>query len=158
MSFSELHTLLQQQVDSARDLTALLGREREALEGKDPEQITAVVTEKQSLLSQLSQIEMNREKLLHSLGVKNTPEAFNRFIQENDTNDQLATLADELRSVLDNCFQMNRVNGGIAELSYHYLAHSLAILRGGEGENETTYGPQGKTKAPADNQRSLAKA
>jgi len=120
MSFSELHTLLQQQVDSARDLTALLEREREALEGKDPEQITAVVTEKQALLSQLSQIEMNREKLLHSLGVENTPEAFNRFIQENDTNDKLATLADELRSVLDNCF--------------------------------------GKTKAPADNQRSLAKA
>ncbi|MDX1334947.1 MAG: flagellar protein FlgN [Gammaproteobacteria bacterium] len=158
MSFSELHTLLQQQVDSARELTSLLEREREALEGKDPEQITEVVTEKQALLSQLSQIEMNRERLLHSLGIDNTPEALDLFIQENDENAKLATVRDELRSVLDNCFQLNRVNGGIAELSYHYLAHSLAILRGGEGENETTYGPQGKTKAPADNQRSLAKA
>jgi flagella synthesis protein FlgN len=158
MSFSELHSLLQRQVESARELTALLAREREALEGKDPEQITTVVTEKQELLSQLSQLEMNREQLLQSLGVDNTPEDFDHFIEENDTNNQLATLADELRSVLDNCFQMNRVNGGIAELSYHYLAHSLAILRGGEGENETTYGPQGKTKAPSDHHRSLAKA
>jgi flagellar biosynthesis/type III secretory pathway chaperone len=101
---------------------------------------------------------MDRERLITGMGDEASPEQFDAFLAQHDSTGQLAMLADELRKELDTCFQMNRVNGGIAELSYHYLSHSLAILRGGEGQNETTYGPQGKTSTAGDSHRTLAKA
>lgn len=158
MSAHELQGIIEQQIESAQKLVDLLERERTALEGKDPDLIASVVSEKQTLLTALSQLEIERERMLASLGIDNTPEAFEQYIQQSGSGNQLSSRLEELKTVLDSCFQMNRVNGGIAELSYHYLSHSLAILRGGEGQNETTYDTHGKTSGSGDAQRTLAKA
>lgn len=149
--------ILNQQIQSADRFKELLTRERETLEGRDLQGFEQLIDEKQKLVSILEKLERERSAQISGAGYNGAPEDFEEYLKAEDKAGRLAALADRLSALLSDCFQMNRINGGIAELSYHYLNQSLAILRGTEPHQKNTYGPQGKPVDSGDSQRSIAK-
>jgi len=153
----QIAAILKQQIEAASDLQDLLTQERAALESRDLEAFDKIVAEKQTLVSQLDDLERTRNTLVTQAGYSGEPEKFDDYLTAEDQGSRLTKQSEQLRSILSECFQLNRINAGMVELSYHYLNQSLAVLRGTEGPQKDTYGPQGKTIESSDSQRTIAK-
>jgi flagellar biosynthesis/type III secretory pathway chaperone len=150
-------TVLKQQIDAAGALQGLLNQERAALESRDLETFDKIITQKQAQVAQLDDLERARNKLVQQAGFPGEPEKFNEYLSALGQGSALSQQSEQLKALLSECFQLNRINAGMVELSYHYLNQSLAVLRGTEGHQKDTYGPQGKHIESADSQRTIAK-
>jgi len=153
----QITAILKQQIDAASALQDLLSQERDALESRDLEAFDKIVANKQTLVSQLDDLERRRNALVKQAGYAGEPEKFDQYLTAEDQDSSLTSQAEQLKSILSECFQLNRINAGMVELSYHYLNQSLAVLRGTEGTQKNTYGPQGKAIESGDSQRTIAK-
>jgi flagellar biosynthesis/type III secretory pathway chaperone len=154
----QIADILSKQIEAATQLQHLLSQERKALEGRDLDHIDEIIQQKQAQVSILDDLERQRGQLVQKAGFDGKPEMFSAYLEAEDHGLKLTRLTDQLKAVLSECFQLNRVNGGIAELSYHYLNQSLAVLRGTGNQLDATYGPQGKPVDSADSQHTIAKA
>ncbi len=153
----QIASVLKQQIDAANALQDLLSQERAALECRDLETFDKIVAQKQGQVAQLDDLERSRKNLVQQSGYPGEPEKFGEYLFAVDQDDTLTPLSERLKNILSECFQLNRINAGMVELSYHYLNQSLAVLRGTEGLQKDTYGPQGKHIESADSQRTIAK-
>jgi flagellar biosynthesis/type III secretory pathway chaperone len=153
----QIADILSKQIEAATLLQNLLSRERKALEGRDLADFDRIISKKQAQVSILDDLEQQRTSLVQKAGYDSAPEKFTAYLAAEDPGSRLTRLADQLKDILSECFQLNRINGGIAELSYHYLNQSLAVLRGTQGQLDGTYGPQGKPLDSGDSQHTLAK-
>lgn len=153
----QIATILKQQIDAASALQDLLTQERAALESRDLETFDKIITQKQTLVAQLDDLERTRYTLVTQAGYAGEPEKFDEYLTAEDQGSRLAEQSEQLKSILSECFQLNRINAGMVELSYHYLNQSLAVLRGTEGPQKDTYGPQGKAIESSNSQRTIAK-
>jgi flagellar biosynthesis/type III secretory pathway chaperone len=154
----QIADILSKQIEAATQLQQLLSQERNALEGRDLDNIDAIIQQKQAQVGILDDLERKRGQLVQNAGFDNKPEMFSAYLDAEDHDLRLTKLTDRLKEVLSECFQLNRINGGIAELSYHYLNQSLAVLRGTGNQLDSTYGPQGKPVDSSDSQHTIAKA
>ena len=118
----------------------MLDAERAALTGDCAETVAAHAADKTALLGRLEGLETERRSLCGDHRDANASEA-------------IRVRWRSLMAVMANCRQANEVNGYIVNVRHGQVRQLLDVLRGGPA---TTYGPQGKTLAPA--LRALARA
>jgi flagella synthesis protein FlgN len=138
-----IESLLDQQIDVARELASVLESERDALTGTSPEAVCQTAVQKVRLLERFERLELERRGLFTDAGLQ--------------TNAGLThTIAQRWRSLmglLATCRNANETNGLIVNLKQGQIRQLLDIVRGGSA---ITYGPQGQTFAAAV--RPLARA
>ena len=153
-----LREILENELEAVDQLTGLLEIERSLLEDNKHQSLDELLTKKNALLLNLNQLEQKRSQYVIAQGFDGSPEQFPEFLLKSDSGKTLIPLVERLKEKLEDCFQKNRVNGGIAELSAYCIDHSLSILRGTSGQDSATYGPGGQKPTQSESQRTLAKA
>ncbi len=133
-------------LESARRLLDVLEREHAALARGDAPALSDCVSEKNRLLAEIE-----------GFGRAGPAPEERSFGVESPARDpETQRSRQNLRALLEQCAQRNRVNGRIIELSRQRTQRALAILRGQAAAD--IYGPGG-TAAPAPSaHRSIAKA
>jgi flagella synthesis protein FlgN len=139
----QIESLLDQQIDVARRLAAVLESERAVLSGDSPAAVCEKAAEKMQLLEQFERLDAERSALHAQIG---TPAAMN-------LTNEIAQRWRSLMSLLAACRNANETNGLIVSLKQGQVRQLLDILRGGPA---VTYGPQGRNSAHAV--RPLARA
>lgn len=119
-------------LESARRLLEVLEREHAALTRGDAAVLSDCVSEKNLLLAEIEGFG----------GAGPAPEE--------------KSFGQDLRALLEQCAQRNRVNGRIIELSQQRTQRALAILRGQAAAD--IYGPGGSAAPAPSAHRPLAKA
>lgn len=152
-----LQAILEKEIGAVDRLVVLLDQERLVLEENRHEDLPALLTEKNALLLTLNQLETERSQLVSSLGFDGSADQFSKYIADSDQGKVLSPLLDQLKVKLEACFQKNRINGGIAELSAYCIDHSISVLRGTPDTTGLTYGPGGQKPPQAESQRTLGK-
>ncbi len=149
MDFQQVHTLLQAELDSVRQLATCLEQEQQALATLDGPALEAVAASKQQLLLRMEQQAGERTRLATEAGYgADTMEA---FMAAADRQDQLTACWRELLEALRTCQHQNRVNGGVIVLGREQLQTALGLLRGQQtGPRSTTYQANGRTPTSLD--------
>jgi flagellar biosynthesis protein FlgN len=140
---TRIESLLDQQIDVARKLAAILEAERDALTGTSPELVCEKAAQKVQLLERFERIEAQRRGLYAEAGLPATA-ALSQTITQRWRS---------LMGLLAACRNANETNGLIVNLKQGQIRQLLDIVRGGPS---ITYGPQGQTFAAAV--RPLARA
>lgn len=116
---NELYLLLEGEISCTRKLLETLNRETEILVDRDISALESFTAEKAELINQLKSIAEQRETLLTELADEPLK-----------TDDQAATLWQDLMSLAANCQEKNHVNGSIIEIGYRQSQQALDILQG----------------------------
>lgn len=151
MAERQIEQLLDQQIQIAAQLAAVLEAERDALTGTSPSLVSEKAAEKVRLLEIFERLENERRRICAESGVASLADA------SRDTSTGLTrTLSHRWRSLmglLAACRNANETNGLILNLKQGQVRQLLDIVRGGPA---VTYGPNGQTLASAV--RPLARA
>ena len=139
---TRIESLLDQQIEVARKLAAVLEAERDALTGDSPETVCEKAALKVQLLEQFERLESERRGLHPDLG--SAAAALSQTITQRWRS---------LMGLLAACRNANETNGLIVNLKQGQIRQLLDIVRGGPS---ITYGPHGQTFAAAV--RPLARA
>lgn len=115
--------------DSLHRLTGLLQEEQTHLRGRDPEGIAAVARDK---LAQVQSVERGAAALatlLAEKGLQPTRDGLAACL----TSPMLQRQWQDIAAHLQACAQLNRVNGGVIEVSRNVAERLLGLLRGDAG-------------------------
>lgn len=149
MDFQQVHTLLQAELDSVRQLATCLEQEQQALATLDGPALEAVAASKQQLLLRMEQQAGERTRLATEAGYGT--DSMEAFMAASDRQGQLTACWAELLEALRTCQHQNRVNGGVIVLGREQLQTALGLLRGQQtGPRSTTYQANGRTPTPLD--------
>ncbi|MHB1240787.1 MAG: flagella synthesis protein FlgN [Gammaproteobacteria bacterium] len=154
--YGALARLLQEQLEAASRLNALLDQEQNALTQVDPTTVETLTVDKQQHLEQLEDWERRRLQLLASAGYAPGNPGMTAFLHANDPDGVLSAKWEELLTLVRACRDRNRRNGGILEMSRIRIQQALDILRG-QLPGGSGYGPKGKPLGH-NQRRSIAKA
>ncbi len=155
INIKQILIIVQDEVRCAKKLLDRLKMEHEALTKHDVDDIHLAAMDKKLLISDLERLATKQGEILRDAGID--PEQtdlnalFNRPGQE-----KIQQHWQELSSLLSQCRQQNRVNGGIIKISQNFTQQSLDILRGVPSLSKL-YNPKGKTDTIAG-KRQLAQA
>jgi len=141
----QLHSVLQSELNIAKQLAELLVGERQALALSDIATITDINNKKQPLIMKLEQHSRQRDAVLTSTGFPTGKQGLEAFIDNQTEDDALALthLIKNLKAVAKICQQKNQVNGGIVSINRQYLQRAISVLRGRDPES-SAYGPGGE--------------
>lgn len=146
----QLGLLFQQQITGAEQLYQLLKRENEALVKRDADAIQNISQQKSAQSVMLEQLAGQQRQLLQEAGVSFTPEGLKTLL--NTLTPALATQLrkrqQQLQSLLEQCQNLNMVNGNIIAANKHSAETALAILRGQLAQENLTYSAGGQAVAP----------
>ena len=112
-----------------------LSDEHDALRNNQYEIIMSLAEQKQSLVSQLDELDQQRLQLSGNTD-------FTKFLALSSP--QLSQAWQALREKIQRCQQQNEVNGRILKRRNQIARETLNIITGRCNEDETTYGPGGK--------------
>ena len=127
-----LKDLVEFQLQSAKSLSLLLEKEKEAITQRISKSIEAIAHEKITLITQLQTTD---ERIQRHPDVKNLTD-----------DPDLKPYVDEIRSVIHNCQQANDVNGEAlknAQLSFNKLNN---LMKQSQGKLGMTYNSDGQTQ------------
>ena len=108
-------------------LVGLLETEQEALKQRNFEEIESCVKDKENILGQLEELERKRVQLMQDPG-------------------------EETRLLLEKCRELNKVNGGIVEVSRQFNQRMLDTLLGSDAGENGLYDAAGNKPAHAHRQ------
>ena len=143
MNPARIESLLDRQIDVARELAAVLESERDALTGSVPEAVCEKAIQKVRLLEKFELLEIERRGLFADAGAPSGASVSQTITQRWRS----------LMALLATCRNANDTNGLIVNLKQGQIRQLLDIVRGG---SPITYGPHGQTFAAAV--RPLARA
>ena len=108
----QLHSVLQSELNIAKQLAELLVAERQALALSDIVTITDINNKKQPLIMKLEQFSRQRDAVLISTGFPTGKQGLEAFIDNQTEDDALALtlLIKNLKAVAKVCQQKNQVN------------------------------------------------
>lgn len=139
---SAIISILSEQVNSYKNLHALLSRERECLVAIDPERIEAISKEKDTVIMRLRLLEEERQRLLREF-------ARDQHCSEDMNLDDLAAitgnglfrdLRSQLLSLLQSIEEINRFNAILIDRSLSHLrtnANFLSLFKSGPNLQST---------------------
>ncbi len=145
-----LEEILDQEIELARSLAAVLDAERTALTGASPDEVGQLAEEKVRLLGSIEKMEDERRMLATAAG-QALPGA--RVPREAGVASAIAERWRMLMEMMAGCRSANEVNGYIVHTRRNQLEQLLGIVRGAA---PLTYTAQGKAFSRA--LRALAKA
>ena len=144
----DINTLLAQECNCARTLCDILIAERDALANNELDQLHDLSARKQEQVVELEQLSQQRTEWLHSQGVADDAAEIEKFFTAASEQTKLGW--EKLLTQLEECQQLNRVNGSIVEQLQRKIRNALSILQGQPGETDL-YDQRGKTSTGSAN-------
>lgn len=141
---NELAPLLRREADCAAALLKLLQREREALKGRDADEIGRIAAEKEVLVRELDGHGARQEQLFRLAGIDPEREDLQEAIAVTGS-DALSRAWQEVLNRLEECRHQNQINGAIVDMSQRFTQQVLDLIRGIPA-NTRLYGPSGASK------------
>ena len=151
----QFQRLLSAELGSAEQLMRVLEREHQLLIQGDADEIRAVSREKQTLVREMTQQLLVRDRFLERLGLPTGNEGAGRFIECADTAAGLQQIWQQIGRLAPQLHDQNEINGGIVAAAQRHVREALNILID-QNEQCPTYGPGGS--AAGRSPQSLAKA
>lgn len=153
MAFALISKLLQQDLNNARQLLALLQEERAELEKRNVKALDDILARKATLLADMENNDQARRKHLDEAGYPVTRDGLLDYCEQldqqqgelgRDADSALLTQCQRLFEELKACRELTEINGTIVSRSRHNNSRLLDILRGKTMQSDT-YSPDGDT-------------
>ncbi|MFV3305819.1 flagella synthesis protein FlgN [Pseudomonas sp. NY15181] len=129
-----LLSLINGDIDAARQLLQLIDDEYQALQARDLAQLQQLLEHKVPLMQQLERNGRERAAALQQAGVSVDRQGLEQFAQRSG-NGELLVRGDELGALLDQCQDANQRNGRIIRAGQASTGRLLDILRGQDTPN-----------------------
>ena len=143
-SSQHFHGLLQQQRDTAFELSRTLVQEHEAISGNKLQELETILAAKQELMARF---EIASQEFLSLIQGQSSGEKANivAVLRQHDPQGTsgLVSLWRQVEKLLTQCRHSNSVNGKIINLNQRHIQQALSILRNGEPGTESCYSPTG---------------
>ena len=153
---NRVRDLLDDTVNQAQTLQAILTDERVALEAQDPDTLGGTVDNKTACIDKLRQLDEQRCGLCRDFGFADGPEQMNELIAWCDEADQVRLRWNRLMVVAAESAAMNLTNGAIIRIRQQQFEAGLNVLRG-MTPGMDTYSHNGTTSGDLGH-RALAEA
>lgn len=140
----------------ARDLEEILRHEREALEQRDPTQITETAHSKQVCVEKLAELGRSRNVISRTNGFDENDSSIPKLIDWSGGALLLTKTWLQFLDLARSCNQLNATNGAAIRIRQSQIDDAIGLLRYGSVGTKT-YGPTGQ-KAGEPRTRSLAEA
>ncbi|OOZ37706.1 flagella synthesis protein FlgN [Solemya velesiana gill symbiont] len=138
-----LANILSAEVATAKQLKQLLEREYKSLSSGKPDQILAVARDKETVLHQMQQHDIERERFLGS-----RQEQSSTILDNLPPGSTAGKLWLELQELAVALHQQNAINGGMVNVGQRHTRQALDILSGKQHDGDT-YGPGGEERRDA---------
>jgi flagellar biosynthesis/type III secretory pathway chaperone len=152
----ELGELIAQETHCAQRLLRRLETEQKLITRRDTDALAKILSEKEHDLTELQALAEARARLLQTTGRSPDRSGFDDCLRGCDPNSELRARAQERDRVFSRCQRLNRINGGVLELTRRGVEQALALLHN-RATDDNTYGPAGRPVGQTDS-RSLCKA
>lgn len=162
MTTGALQQLLEQDLDGARQLHAVLLDERHLLERRDVKALDELLGRKADLLARMEKNDQARRRYLQESGFEPDRSGLQACCEALDTTagkssaPSLRSLSDDLFTALTQCRDATAVNANIVHRSRSNNTRLLNLMRGGDSRPDT-YDPRGTAGAKPEN-RTLGSA
>jgi flagellar biosynthesis protein FlgN len=130
LSIPFLREMYAQDSTAVSQLTALLIRERELLEGRQLHGLQEIVTQKDHLLDTLAFNAKQREQLLQAAGLENSLAGWAQLLISDATTQTLIPQWQTLTRDFIECQKANEINGRMINRSKQTLTQLLNLIRG----------------------------
>lgn len=142
----QLGLLLQQQINAAEELYALLKDENEALVQRNYERTSQLTQLKQTKTTEIDVLSNQLIKLFTTAQQYYSNDVLDRFIEEQpaQSRNTLKQMKSKLEQITLSCQDQNVINGQIIAVNKQSAETALAILRGQFSTSELTYGAAGQ--------------
>ncbi|MFQ5661348.1 MAG: flagella synthesis protein FlgN [Gammaproteobacteria bacterium] len=137
-----LFDLLHQYADQLAGMISLLNEEYDCLCARDVPALERCTEKKNRLLAQLSSIERDRNAVSSQLSCTIAEKDNN----EATTSGDFKVLNEKIRSLLENCRDLNEVNGAIIDISCQFSQRLLHTIIG-DSADKATYDSSGRNPA-----------
>lgn len=152
----QLSLLLNSEVTSLQTLLDTLNREFDALTGSDVDALEQVTLDKNNALAKQAEATLSRQHFVTASAHDNTDVGLQQLIASHQNQQPLSNMLSQLRSLTEQCQNINRTNGRLILQKHQHTRNALDILRQADS-NPSTYSDQGDTIASGES-RSLGKA
>jgi flagellar biosynthesis/type III secretory pathway chaperone len=152
----ELGELIAQETHCAQRLLRRLETEQEPITRRDTDALAKIISEKEHDLTELQTLGAACARLLQTTGRSPDRSGFDDCLRACDPDGELHARAQKRDRVLGQCQRLNRINGGVLELTRRGVEQALALLHD-RATDDNTYGPAGRPVGQIGS-RSLAKA
>lgn len=130
LDVTQLRQMMAQDGDAIARLKQLLLRERELLETRNQDELSAIVEQKSQLVDMLNQNARTRQNLLRNLGLATDAAGWDLFLQRNTLTLPLRDGWQQIVRDFSECQALNDINGKLIARSRQTLDHLLGLLRG----------------------------
>lgn len=130
LDVTQLRQMMAQDGDAIARLKQLLLRERELLETRNHDELSAIVEQKSQLVDMLNQNARARQNLLRNLGLTTDAAGWDLFLQRNTLTLPLRDGWQQIVQDFSECQALNDINGKMIARSRQTLDHLLGLLRG----------------------------
>ena len=130
LDVTQLRQMMAQDGDAIARLKQLLLRERELLEARNRDELSAIVEQKSQLVDLLNQNARARQTLLRNLGLTTDAAGWDLFLQRNTLTLPLRDGWKQIIQDFSECQGLNDINGKMVARSRQTLDHLLSLLRG----------------------------
>lgn len=134
--------MLNRDLHAAQRLQALLTQERELLQQRDHEALTALINEKNDHLALLEGHAKERAALLQALQIEDTGSSWEKFLASDDGLSPLIPLWHQLQQEVRQCHELNNHNGKLVARSQQTLKRLIDLVRG-KNQNAGLYDASG---------------
>ncbi len=152
----ELGELIAQETRCAQRLLKSLEDEQTLIVCRDTDALARITSEKERDITELQTLAKARARLLQAAGRSPDRSGVEDYLRGCDPDGTLYARTRERDRVLSRCQRLNRINGGILELTRRGVEQALALLHHRATE-DGTYGPAGRPVGQTGS-RSLCKA
>lgn len=129
-------------------LFQLLQQEQAALKANKLELLEPLASQKQSLLIEIDKFNQQRRNALQSLGIEDDAKQFEALLQQQlpSTQEKLFPTWQAFKVMVQQCNDLNEVNGAAIAVNLHNTLDILGVLKGRDGSNDL-YGATGKMRS-----------
>lgn len=158
---SELEGVVDACVQCAIGLEDSLIEERDALRRQDSAAILDAASRKNRCMQQMEALDTQRADLSEACGFGRSPADMpslaSALCDDRQGDSVMLNCWNDFLAIARRCFDLNTSNGAIISVRKTQITHSLAAIRGGDANQDSTYGPGGSGPR-AEHARSLAEA
>lgn len=142
---NEILHLLQTEHEAMENLRQILDRETSLLtSGRDMEELSQLVLQKDLLIEELKVLALKREELFSLTDTSSANTDFESLLKDFKNSDTLLPLWQQLLSLTTTCQEINRMNGAIIKLNEQHIQQALLLLRN-EEPADLNYDAKGST-------------
>ena len=128
------------------DMLEALESQQKQLAGRESKRLEETASEITTLVEQAKKNKLQRSDALASLGIKNTPDGMETFLQQLDSHQSEASeLWQELIELVEECKEVNQINGRTLNMQREMTETLLAKLNI-RSSGSTTYSANGQTE------------